>query len=142
MDISGKAAIVTGAASGIALGVATVLAEAGANVDGQTVNLAEQQSAELWPLLWPLEATLDALCTLGAQAIRGVKRLLFASFSHFSGKLKNPGIDLQNRCSTTDLIWGHIVTCWRGSAQESFAISDAPPKSRVSSKRSRFYPTF
>jgi NAD(P)-dependent dehydrogenase (short-subunit alcohol dehydrogenase family) len=88
MDISGKTAIVTGAASGIALGVATVLAEAGANVHGQTVNVAEQQSAELWPLLWPLEATLDALCALGAQAIRGVKHLLFASFSHFSGKQK------------------------------------------------------
>ena len=76
------------AASGIGLGVATVLAEAGANVQGQTVNVAEQQSAELWPLLWPLEATLDALCTLGAHATRGVKRLLFASFSHFSGKQK------------------------------------------------------
>ena len=70
------------------LGVATVLAEAGANVHGQTVNVAEPQSVELWPLLWPLEATLDALCTLGAQTIRGVKRLLFASFSHFSGKQK------------------------------------------------------
>jgi NAD(P)-dependent dehydrogenase (short-subunit alcohol dehydrogenase family) len=88
MDISGKIAIITGAASGIGLGVATVLAEAGANVHGQTVNVAEQQSAELWPLLWPLEATLDALCTLGAQAIRGVKRLLFVSFSHFLGKQK------------------------------------------------------
>jgi len=32
MDISGKAAIVTGAASGIGLGIATALAEAGANV--------------------------------------------------------------------------------------------------------------
>jgi len=32
MDISGKTAIVTGAASGIGLGIATVLAEAGANV--------------------------------------------------------------------------------------------------------------
>ncbi len=32
MDISGKTAIVTGAASGIGLGIATALAEAGANV--------------------------------------------------------------------------------------------------------------
>jgi len=32
MDISGKAAVVTGAASGIGLGIATALAEAGANV--------------------------------------------------------------------------------------------------------------
>ena len=71
MDISGKTAIVTGAASGIGVSVATVLAEAGANVHGQTVNVAEQQSAELWPLLWPLEATLGALCILGASAIRG-----------------------------------------------------------------------
>jgi len=31
-DISGKTAIVTGAASGIGLGIATALAEAGANV--------------------------------------------------------------------------------------------------------------
>jgi NAD(P)-dependent dehydrogenase (short-subunit alcohol dehydrogenase family) len=85
--------------SGIGLGVATVLAEAGANVHGQTANVAEQQSAELWPFLWPLEATLDALCTLGAQAIRGVKRLLFASFSYFSGNRRDPGIDLQSRCS-------------------------------------------
>jgi hypothetical protein len=110
--------------------------------NGQTVNVTEQQSAELWPLLWPLGAALDALCTLGARAIRGFKRLLFAGFRIFWGNRRNPGIDLQNRCSTTDLIWGHIVTCSRGSAQESFAIGDAPPKSRASSKRSRFYPTF
>ena len=32
MEISGKTAIVTGAASGIGLGIATALAEAGANV--------------------------------------------------------------------------------------------------------------
>src|SRR6202030_2237980 len=32
MDISGKTAIVTGAASGIGLGIATALAESGANV--------------------------------------------------------------------------------------------------------------
>jgi NAD(P)-dependent dehydrogenase (short-subunit alcohol dehydrogenase family) len=32
IDISGKTAIVTGAASGIGLGIATALAEAGANV--------------------------------------------------------------------------------------------------------------
>jgi NADP-dependent 3-hydroxy acid dehydrogenase YdfG len=32
MDISGETAIVTGAASGIGLGIATALAEAGANV--------------------------------------------------------------------------------------------------------------
>ena len=32
MDISGKTAIVTGAASGIGLGIAAALAEAGANV--------------------------------------------------------------------------------------------------------------
>jgi NAD(P)-dependent dehydrogenase (short-subunit alcohol dehydrogenase family) len=32
MDISGKTAIVTGAASGIGLGIATALAEVGANV--------------------------------------------------------------------------------------------------------------
>ena len=32
MDVSGKTAIVTGAASGIGLGIATALAEAGANV--------------------------------------------------------------------------------------------------------------
>ena len=32
MDISGKTAIVTGAASGIGLGIATALAEAGADV--------------------------------------------------------------------------------------------------------------
>ena len=32
MDISGKTAIVTGAASGIGLGIATALAEAGVNV--------------------------------------------------------------------------------------------------------------
>src|ERR1700755_1844404 len=32
MDISGKTAIVTGAASGVGLGIATALAEAGANV--------------------------------------------------------------------------------------------------------------
>ena len=32
MDLSGKTAIVTGAASGIGLGIATALAEAGANV--------------------------------------------------------------------------------------------------------------
>ena len=31
-DISGKTAIITGAASGIGLGIATALAEAGANV--------------------------------------------------------------------------------------------------------------
>ena len=128
MDISGKTAIVTGAASGIGVSVATVLAEAGANVHGQTVNDAEQQSAELWPLLWPLEATLGALCILGASAIRGVKRLFLRVFRISWGNRRNPGIDLQNRYSTTDLIWGHIATCWRGSAQESFAIGDAPPK--------------
>ena len=32
MDLSGKTAIVTGAASGIGLGIATALAESGANV--------------------------------------------------------------------------------------------------------------
>jgi hypothetical protein len=60
----------------------------GSFVQGQTVNVAEQQSAKLWPLLWPLGATLDALCTLGARAIRGIERLLFAGFSRFSGKPK------------------------------------------------------
>jgi hypothetical protein len=45
--------------------------------------LVEQESAELWPLLWPPGAALDALCTLGARPTRGVKRLLFVSFSHF-----------------------------------------------------------
>jgi hypothetical protein len=88
MDISGKTAIVNRRCLRYRPRRCDVLVEAGANVHGQTVNVAEQQSAELWPLLWPLEATLDALCTLGAQAIRGVKRLLFASFSHFSGKPK------------------------------------------------------
>jgi hypothetical protein len=62
------------------------LVRAGPFSNGQTVNVAEQQSAELWPLLWPLGAALDALCTLGARAIRGIKRFLFAGFSHFSGK--------------------------------------------------------
>jgi hypothetical protein len=67
------------------------------------VNVAEQQFAGLWPLLWPLGAALDALCTLGARAKRGIKRLLFAGFSRSSGKLRNPGIDLQNRCSIAEL---------------------------------------
>jgi hypothetical protein len=57
-------------------------------VHGQTVNVVEQPSAELWPLLWPLGAALDALCTFGARAIGGIKRLLFAGFSHFSGEPK------------------------------------------------------
>src|SRR6516165_2698641 len=61
--------------------------------------VAEQQSVGLWPLLGPLGAALDALCTLGARAKRGIERLLFAGSSRSSGKLKNPGIDLQNRCS-------------------------------------------
>jgi hypothetical protein len=64
------------------------LVRAGFFVHGQTVNIVEQPSAELWPLLWPVGAALDALCTFGARAIGGIKRLLFAGFSHFSGEPK------------------------------------------------------
>jgi hypothetical protein len=57
-------------------------------VHGQIVNIVEPPSAELWPFLWPLGAALDALCTFGARSVGGIKRLLFASFSHFSGEPK------------------------------------------------------
>src|SRR5260370_24369460 len=45
MDISGKTAIVTGAASGIGLGIATALAEAGANVVMADIQKAAVQEA-------------------------------------------------------------------------------------------------
>ncbi|WP_428531160.1 SDR family NAD(P)-dependent oxidoreductase [Rhodopila sp.] len=56
-DIKGKTAIVTGAASGIGLGVATALAQAGANI----------VLADLRPE--PLEATRQTIETLGVRAI-------------------------------------------------------------------------
>src|ERR1051325_1109774 len=45
MDISGKTAIVTGAASGIGLGIATALAEAGANVVMADIQQAAVEAA-------------------------------------------------------------------------------------------------
>src|SRR5437870_541283 len=45
MDISGKTAIVTGAASGIGLGIATALAEAGANVVMADIQKAAVEAA-------------------------------------------------------------------------------------------------
>ena len=45
MEISGKTAIVTGAASGIGLGIATALAEAGANVVMADIDKAAVEQA-------------------------------------------------------------------------------------------------
>ena len=54
MEISGKTAIVTGAASGIGLGIATALAEGGANVvmaDGSVHFLKDTTSTQaIWSL--------------------------------------------------------------------------------------------
>jgi NAD(P)-dependent dehydrogenase (short-subunit alcohol dehydrogenase family) len=56
-DIRGKTAIVTGAASGIGLGIAKALAHAGANIV-----LADLRSE-------PLEAARKAIETIGVRAI-------------------------------------------------------------------------
>jgi NAD(P)-dependent dehydrogenase (short-subunit alcohol dehydrogenase family) len=62
MDISGKTAIVTGAASGIGLGIATALAEAGANVVMADIQKdAVEQAAHASP------APTSASCRCGSM---------------------------------------------------------------------------
>ena len=69
MDISGKTAIVTGATSGIGLGIATALAEAGANVVMADIQKADgvcgridvtQEQSVLCPATQPRQATSPA----------------------------------------------------------------------------------
>ena len=60
-DISGKTAIVTGAASGIGLGIATALAEAGANVV-----MADIQKDAVEQAAHGLPAPTSASCRCGS----------------------------------------------------------------------------
>ena len=63
-DISGKTAIVTGAASGIGLGIATALAEAGANVVMADIQKDAVEQAVVSP------APTNGLCRSGSMSRR------------------------------------------------------------------------
>jgi NAD(P)-dependent dehydrogenase (short-subunit alcohol dehydrogenase family) len=82
MDISGKTAIVTGAASGIGLGIATALAEAGANVV-----MADIQKDAVEAAAHALSGTNKRVMPVGIDVTReqSVRDALAEAERHFGG---------------------------------------------------------
>ena len=71
MDISGKTAIVTGAASGIGLGIATALAEAGAKSSGLTSKKTRQSKR---PTGFSARTSVSCRCAVPANVIKARHR--------------------------------------------------------------------
>ena len=100
MEISGKTAIVTGAASGIGLGIATALAEAGANVvmadiqkDAvqQAAHLLSGTNKQVLPVRIDVTREQSVIDALAAAPV--VDRVIFCCFSDESARLHRRVLD-------------------------------------------------